>query len=187
MLYTSGSSGQPKGVVLHHEHVLGNAARRRITADDRIWLGSPLFYGLGATNVLPMAMTAGATLVIQDRFTPEGALAAIEEHGCTTYCGTSNRTRRIVEAAGCTAWATSSRRPARSAGGPGPAGSRCGDRRGPRRFTAVAQCGPDPGCAFALVSTRRIDRTHCLFRATAPHCATVPAPVHVSVDRAGSM
>jgi fatty-acyl-CoA synthase len=104
VLYTSGSSGQPKGVVLDHEHVLGNAAgaaaRRRITAEDRIWLGSPLFYGLGATNVLPMAMTAGATLVVQDRFTPEGALAAIEEHGCTTYCGTSNMTRRIVESPG---------------------------------------------------------------------------------------
>jgi fatty-acyl-CoA synthase len=84
--------------------VLGNAAdaarRRRITADDRIWLGSPLFYGLGATNVLPMAMAAGATLVIQDRFSPEGALTAIEEHGCTTYCGTSNMTRRIVESPG---------------------------------------------------------------------------------------
>lgn len=104
MLYTSGSSGQPKGVVLHHEHMLGNAvnaARRRgITADDRIWLGSPLFYGLGATNVLPMTMTVGATLVIQDRFTPEGALTAIEAHRCTTYCGTSNMTRRIVESPG---------------------------------------------------------------------------------------
>ena len=82
VLYTSGSSGQPKGVVLRHENVLGNARnahrRRGIVADDRIWLGSPLFYGLGATNVLPMAMTAGATLVIQDRFSPEGALTAIE-------------------------------------------------------------------------------------------------------------
>lgn len=101
VLYTSGSSGQPKGVVLRHRNVLGNARnaalRRGIDASDRIWLGSPLFYGLGATNVLPLAMMAGATLVVQDRFKPEAALDAIEEHACTTYCGTSNMTRRIVE------------------------------------------------------------------------------------------
>jgi fatty-acyl-CoA synthase len=101
VLYTSGSSGTPKGVVLRHQNVLGNsgnaAVRRGFNSTDRVWLGSPLFYGLAATNVLPMVMMAGATLVIQDRFTPQRALDVLEQHECTAYCGVSNMTRRIVE------------------------------------------------------------------------------------------
>ena len=56
ILYTSGSLAEPKGVLLNHRSALENGfdmgERRAIIADDRIWLGSPLFYGLGATNAL---------------------------------------------------------------------------------------------------------------------------------------
>jgi fatty-acyl-CoA synthase len=104
VLYTSGSTGDPKGVVLSQQRMLtnsrGNAERRGITAVDRIWLGSPLFYGLGATNVLPLAMMSGAALVMADRFEPEGALTAIETYGVTTFCGVSTMIRRIVESPG---------------------------------------------------------------------------------------
>jgi fatty-acyl-CoA synthase len=42
-----------------------------------------LFWAYAAVNALPVAMTHGATLVIQERFEPEEALTLIETHACT--------------------------------------------------------------------------------------------------------
>ena len=101
ILYTSGSSAEPKGVRLLHAGLIENgraiAARRRTVPEDRIWLGSPLFYGLGAANALPVALTSGASLVIHDHFEAGLALAAIERHRATVYYGTGNMTRAMLD------------------------------------------------------------------------------------------
>lgn len=101
VLYTSGSTAEPKGVLLPHGGVTANGYgigdRRGIVASDTIWLGSPLFYGLGATNCLPVSLSHGAALLLQDRFDPELALSRIEQYRATVYYGMSNMTRRIVE------------------------------------------------------------------------------------------
>jgi len=78
----------------------GIGDRREIVAEDTIWLGSPLFYGLGATNCLPVSLSHGATLLLQDRFGPEQAIERIEQYRATVYYGMSNMTRRIVETPG---------------------------------------------------------------------------------------
>lgn len=101
ILYTSGSSAEPKGVRLLHAGLIENgraiAARRRTRAEDRIWLGSPLFYGLGAANALPVALTSGASLVLHDHFEAARALDAIERHEATVYYGTGNMTRAMLD------------------------------------------------------------------------------------------
>jgi fatty-acyl-CoA synthase len=101
ILYTSGSSAEPKGVRLLHAGLIENgsaiAARRRTVPEDRIWLGSPLFYGLGAANALPVALTSGASLVIHDHFEAGRALDAIERHQATVYYGTGNMTRAMLD------------------------------------------------------------------------------------------
>jgi fatty-acyl-CoA synthase len=101
ILYTSGSSAEPKGVRLQHagliESGIAIARRRQTVAEDRIWLGSPLFYGLGAANALPVALTRGAALVIHDHFEAGRALAAIERHRATVYYGTGNMTRAMLD------------------------------------------------------------------------------------------
>jgi fatty-acyl-CoA synthase len=101
ILYTSGSLAEPKGVLLNHRGVVENCLsmgeRRAITADDRIWLGSPLFYGLGATNAMPIALTHGASLVLQGSFDPGIAIRAIASTEATTYYGTGNMTRAILD------------------------------------------------------------------------------------------
>jgi fatty-acyl-CoA synthase len=101
VLYTSGSTAEPKGVVLAHRGLIENGhaigARRRITQDDRIWLGSPLFYGLGATNSMPVWLTHGATMVLQGPFTAASALDVIEHERCTVFYGMSNMIRRMYE------------------------------------------------------------------------------------------
>ena len=101
VLYTSGSTAEPKGVLLNHRGVVENGFelghRRSIVAADRVWLGTPLFYGLGATNALPATITAGAALVLQAHFEAGSAIACIRDSGATVYYATGNITRAILD------------------------------------------------------------------------------------------
>lgn len=101
VLYTSGSTADPKGVLLNHRGVVENGfqlgQRRTINASDRVWLGSPLFYGLGATNALPATLTAGAALVLQDYFEAGSALEVIQRTQATVFYGTGNMTRSMLD------------------------------------------------------------------------------------------
>lgn len=101
ILYTSGSTAEPKGVMLAHGGVISNCyemgARRDIDATDRVWLGSPLFYGLGATNALPITLTHGATLVLQGHFEAGMAIDLIEGTQATVYYATGNMSRAILD------------------------------------------------------------------------------------------
>lgn len=101
VLYTSGSTADPKGVLLNHRGVVENGfqlgRRRDIVADDRVWLGSPLFYGLGATNALPATLTAGAALVLQGHFEAGSAIQTIERTCATVFYGTGNMTRGMLD------------------------------------------------------------------------------------------
>lgn len=101
VLYTSGSTAEPKGVMLTHRGVIENGyqlgVRRGIVHDDRVWLGSPLFYALGATNALPATFTHGAALVLQGHFEAGAAIAAIRSSEATVYYATGNMTRAILD------------------------------------------------------------------------------------------
>ena len=101
ILYTSGSTAEPKGVTLNHQSLIENSfglgGRRNINADDRIWLGSPLFYGLGAANALPIALTHGCSLVLQGSFDPRDAIDCIAKRKATAWYGTGNMARAILD------------------------------------------------------------------------------------------
>ena len=87
VLYTSGSSSRPKAVPLVEATILENGfhigERQGLGADDRVLVAIPLFWSYGAANALPAAMSHGATLVLQSRFEPAGALDLIERERCT--------------------------------------------------------------------------------------------------------
>jgi len=101
ILYTSGSTAEPKGVLLNHRSLVENGwdmgARRGIEAEDRVWLASPLFYGLGAANALPAALTHGASLVLQGAFEAGAAIDTVRRTGATVYYGTGNMTRAMLD------------------------------------------------------------------------------------------
>jgi fatty-acyl-CoA synthase len=101
VLYTSGSTADPKGVLLAHRGVVENGfelgRRRGIVEEDRVWLGTPLFYGLGATNALPATLTRGATLVLQGHFDAGSAIETVRQTGATVYYGTGNMTRAMLD------------------------------------------------------------------------------------------
>ncbi|GMU46830.1 MAG: cyclohexanecarboxylate-CoA ligase [Porticoccaceae bacterium] len=83
LMYTSGTTGMPKGV-MHCSYTLDyNVARIiercRLTADDVIFMGSPLAHLTGFLYGMWMPMMLGATMVLQDVWQPETAWRLIGE------------------------------------------------------------------------------------------------------------
>ncbi|AIP34228.1 AMP-binding enzyme family protein [Paraburkholderia xenovorans LB400] len=87
VLYTSGSTGAPKGVILPQSSVALNgvaiAGRMGFGGNDRIFSYFPLFFSGGLCNALTGAISCGAELVTQSRFDPAGALSLIRSRRCT--------------------------------------------------------------------------------------------------------
>ena len=104
LLYTSGSTSLPKGVVLQHDALIANmwqiGARQHNGSNDRLWLAVSLFWGLGCENALFNMFTRGGCLVLQPHFDAEAALTLIERERCTLFYGTPNMAQALFDAPG---------------------------------------------------------------------------------------
>lgn len=100
VLYTSGSTARPKAVPIHHrtalEHGRHVAERMGVTSGDSIWIPVPLFWSYGGANALMVALTTGATAVLQEAFEPSEALRILEERRCTVAYTLPNITGALV-------------------------------------------------------------------------------------------
>jgi acyl-CoA synthetase (AMP-forming)/AMP-acid ligase II len=85
--YSSGTTGNPKGVMLTHRNLVSNVAQIRpiqgMTADDRILAVLPFFHIYGMTVLLNAALHARARLVIMPSFDLAKFLGHIADHKCT--------------------------------------------------------------------------------------------------------
>lgn len=93
IVYTSGTTGRPKGVMLNHEALTSKClmATERLGLDheDRLALFFPLFHMFGNTCIAMAGMVRGATLVMpQADFEPESALQAMAAEKCSAVFGT---------------------------------------------------------------------------------------------------
>jgi long-chain acyl-CoA synthetase len=81
VLYTSATTGRPKGVMLTQGNVVSNAHATvhhlRMTEADRGLCALPLFHCFGQNFIMNALVAAGATLVLQERFVPPEFLAAV--------------------------------------------------------------------------------------------------------------
>lgn len=91
ILYTSGTTGFPKGATLSHGNVSSNVCAFnhlcRMKSDDVILLTVPLFHCFGQNALLNSGLNAGATLVLQRKFDPQESRRLIGEHAVTQLFG----------------------------------------------------------------------------------------------------
>jgi acyl-CoA synthetase (AMP-forming)/AMP-acid ligase II len=91
IMFTSGSSGPPKGVIHSHGNALGavrsGLAARCIDADTRLYLPMPFFWVGGFGSGVLSALVAGATLVTEQIPRPETTLRLLEHERVTLFRG----------------------------------------------------------------------------------------------------
>jgi long-chain acyl-CoA synthetase len=89
ILYTSGTTGVPKGATLSHGNVISNAwsfvHNCGIQPQDRILVQLPLFHCFGQNALMNSAILAGATLILQRGFRPDTSLEAIQKQAVTMF------------------------------------------------------------------------------------------------------
>jgi fatty-acyl-CoA synthase len=107
ILYTSGSTGQPKGVQLGQSAVVENAAAIAARMDyregERVFSNFPLFFSGGLCNALAGVIAVGGELVTQPRFEPVSAGTLVRERDCTARILWRDGLRPLVEAGALTA------------------------------------------------------------------------------------
>jgi len=91
ILYTSGTTGKPKGAELTHSNLLSNVTATVAlfdgSSDDVIFGGLPLFHSFGQMCGLNSAVTCGATLTLIPRFDPTKALEVLQRDKVTIMQG----------------------------------------------------------------------------------------------------
>jgi fatty-acyl-CoA synthase len=91
ILFTSGTSGVPKGVMLSHENLVNNSAEMvhsmHWNESDRMCLSVPLFHCFGITAGILSAVHAGAAIYINQYYKSIGVMENIQKNSCTILNG----------------------------------------------------------------------------------------------------
>jgi acyl-CoA synthetase (AMP-forming)/AMP-acid ligase II len=104
LVYTTGTMGQPKGVMLTHRNLLFIAAvsstLRGLLPTDRAYGVLPISHVYGLASVLLGTLTAGACVHLAPRFGPDALIKALRDDGLTIVQGVPAMYARLLETLG---------------------------------------------------------------------------------------
>lgn len=90
-LYTSGTTGQPKGAMLTHNNLIFDTQKSiehlKVDDSDRYICVLPMFHAFAETVCMLMPLFLGAEIIIVDKFLPETVLKTIQEKNVTFFAG----------------------------------------------------------------------------------------------------
>jgi long-chain acyl-CoA synthetase len=106
ILYTSGTTGKPKGAELTHSNLHRNSAgvsqKLGEMSEDDVLLGAlPLFHSFGQTCTMNSAVSVGATVTMLPRFDPDKALAIIQRDSVTIFQGVPTMYNAMLHSESC--------------------------------------------------------------------------------------
>jgi long-chain acyl-CoA synthetase len=91
ILYTSGTTGTPKGAELSHSNLAMNAlasvAMTHLNSHDVSLVALPLFHSFGQSVQMNASAASGGSMVLLPRFDAEAAMRAMTDHSVTIFCG----------------------------------------------------------------------------------------------------
>lgn len=100
VIYTSGTSGQPKGAMLtygnHFWSAAGSAQNLGLRSDD-CWLACMPLFHIGGLAILLRSVIYGNAVVVHEAFDPDAANNAIDHQGVTIFSAVSTMLRRMLE------------------------------------------------------------------------------------------
>ncbi|MDR7380847.1 AMP-binding protein [Promicromonospora iranensis] len=104
ILYTSGTTGTPKGAVGSHLAMVEQVHCSLIDSfdlrpDDVVYGGLPFFHSFGQMAVLNIAFRRGASIILLPKFDPDEALELLVAHGATVFTAVPTNFAEMVEAA----------------------------------------------------------------------------------------
>ena len=125
ILYTSGTTGKPKGAELTHSNLLLNCAMVLprlvpVSRDDVALATLPLFHSFGQTCIQNGMFALGGTITLLPRFSAEEAFEIIQRDGVTVFAGVPTMYFALLHCDGADRYDTSSLRICLSGGAPMP-------------------------------------------------------------------
>jgi fatty-acyl-CoA synthase len=101
LLYTSGTTGKPKGVMIPHRQIVANAVQTalgwQLRADDVTPIFTPLYHAGGLFAFLTPTIAIGGTVVLHQGFDPDEVWATIEAEGATVVLGVPTIWKMLAE------------------------------------------------------------------------------------------